>query len=315
MNRNENLAAGGAPGNRNRKWLTLSRRRALLGLTFILPWLLGFVFLFATPLIQSLNFSFNELNVAPGGYELKFTGLKNYHEALFVDANFNRILTESVAQMAWNVPMILFFSLFTATLLNQKFRGRAFARAVFFLPVILASGAVTAAQTAGLISMTGSSQVAQELGEMQNTFDTLSFVFLLDRAGLPDWFIEYIVDAVMRIYEIIRSSGVQILIFLAALQSVPPAMYEVAKMEGATPYESFWKITFPMVSPLILTNVIYTIIDSFSVSEVTRTIYATAFQSQNFGLSAAMSWLYTLVVGFILLIVGFLIARRVFYNN
>lgn len=299
----------------NIRRMTLTQKRGLLGFTFILPWLLGFLFLFAAPLIQSINFSFNELKVAPGGYELNFTGFKNFNEALFVDANYNRILTESVTEMAWNVPMILFFSLFSAALLNQRFRGRALARAIFFLPVILASGAIAAAETAGLISLTGSSEVAKELGEMQNGFDTLSFIFLLDNAGLPEWFINYIVDAVTRIYEIIRSSGVQILIFLAALQSVPPTMYEVAKMEGATAYESFWKITFPMVSPLILTNVIYTIIDSFSDSTVTQTIYETAFRSQNFGLSAAMSWLYTLVVGIILVIIGLLISRKVFYYN
>jgi len=299
----------------NIRRMTLAQKRGLLGFTFILPWLIGFLFLFAAPLIQSVNFSFNELKVAPGGYELNFIGLKNFNEALFVDANYNRILTESVTDMAWNVPMILFFSLFSAVLLNQKFRGRAVARAIFFLPVILASGAIVAAETAGLISMTGSSEIAEELGEMQSGFDTLSFIFLLDNAGMPEWFINYLVDAVTRIYEIIRSSGVQILIFLAALQSVPPTMYEVAKMEGATAYESFWKITFPMVSPLILTNVIYTIIDSFADSTITQTIYVTAFRAQNFGLSAAMSWLYTLVVGIILVVIGVLISRRVFYHN
>ncbi|MBD2869297.1 carbohydrate ABC transporter permease [Paenibacillus arenilitoris] len=299
----------------NLRKLTLMQRRSLVGVTFILPWFIGFVFLFATPLLQSVQFSFNKLVVAPGGYALEYIGLQNFHEALFVDANFNRILTESVSEMALNVPMILFFSLFSAALLNQKFRGRAAARAIFFLPVILASGAIAAAETAGLISMTGSSEVAQELGEAQSGFDTMSLMFMLDSAGLPEWFINYIIDGTSRIYEIIRSSGVQILIFLAALQSVPPAMYEVAKMEGATGYESFWKITFPMVSPLILTNIIYTIIDSFASSPVTQTIYDTAFRSQNFGLSAAMSWMYTIVVGLILVFIGFMVSRRVFYYN
>jgi len=299
----------------NLRKVSLTQKRGLVGFAFVLPWLIGFVFLFATPLIQSVNFSLNELKVAPGGYELTFIGLQNFKEALLVDANFNRILTESVTQMLYNVPMILFFSLFSAVLLNQKFRGRALARAVFFLPVILASGAILSAETAGLISMTGSSQVAEELSEMQNGFDTLSLIFLLDNAGFPEWFINYIVDGIMRIYQIIRSSGVQILIFLAALQSVPPAMYEVAKMEGATPYESFWKITFPMVSPLILTNIIYTIIDSFSNSPVTQTIYETAFRAQDFGLSAAMSWLYTLVVVIVLVVIGILVSRKVFYYN
>ncbi len=299
----------------NKRRVTLSTRRAFLGYAFVLPWLLGFIFLFAAPLIESINFSFSKLTIAPGGYELAYIGLENFRNALFVDPNYNRILTESITEMAWNVPMILFFSLFSAVLLNQKFKGRALARAIFFLPVILASGAIAAAQDAGLISLTGSSEVAAELGEQQNGFDVVSLTFLLDDMGMPVFFIDYILDGVIRIYEIIRSSGVQILIFLAALQSVPVSMYEVAKIEGATPYESFWKITFPMVSPLILTNIIYTIIDSFANSAVTETIYTTAFQSQNFGLSASMSWLYTLVVSIILVIIGILINRRVFYYN
>lgn len=297
----------------NAKKMTLMQKRALIGFSFILPWLIGFILLFAAPLIQSIQFSFSKLNVAPGGYELSFIAWQNFKEALYVDATFNRILTESVAEMLWNVPMILFFSLFSAVMLNQKFRGRAIARAIFFLPVILASGAIAAAETAGLISLTGSSQVAQELGEAQNGFDTISLIFMLDNVGFPEWFINYIVDGIARIYEIVRSSGVQILIFLAALQSVPPAMYEVAKMEGATAYESFWKITFPMVSPLILTNIIYSIIDSFTDSPVTQKIYETAFQSQNFGLSAAMSWLYTVVICLILVVIGILVSKKVFY--
>lgn len=137
---------------------------------------------------------------------------------------------------------------------------------------------------------------------------------ILRDIGLPLSFVDYIVDAILRIYEIITSSGVQILIFLAALQSVPGAMYEVAKIEGATAYESFWKITFPLVSPLILTNVIYTIIDSFSGSSVTQMIFSTAFTTQNFGLSAAMSWIYTLIISLILIIVGYVLSKRVHYN-
>jgi ABC-type sugar transport system permease subunit len=137
---------------------------------------------------------------------------------------------------------------------------------------------------------------------------------MLSEVGLPLSFIDYIIEAITRIYEIIKSSGVQILIFLAALQSVPGSMYEVAKMEGATAYESFWKITFPMVSPLILTNVIYTIIDSFTGSAVTDMIFTTAFKTQNFGLSSAMSWVYTLIVSFVLVVIGVVLSKRVHYN-
>ncbi|MFD1953622.1 carbohydrate ABC transporter permease [Paenibacillus thailandensis] len=294
--------------------LTLTRRRALLGLSFVAPWLIGFLFLFAVPLVQSIRFSFSKLTVAASGYELTFAGWTNFKEALLVDANFNRILTGSVWAMVLNVPMILFFSLFSAVILNQKFRGRAAARAIFFLPVILASNAVASAEASGLINLIGDAAAAEEMGQASSTYNIISMVRLLANAGLPMSYIDYIIEAVMRIYEIISSSGVQILIFLAALQSVPSSMYEVAKLEGATAYESFWKITFPMVSPLILTNVIYTIIDSFSASAVTETIYTTAFQTQNFGLSSAMSWLYTVIVGVILVIIGLILSRRIHYN-
>jgi ABC-type sugar transport system permease subunit len=295
--------------------LTLTRRKSLLGIAFIFPWLFGFLFLFLAPLVQSVTFSFHKLVISPGGYSLEYLGFQNFREALLVDATFNRILTDSVVNMVVDAPLILFFSLFSAVLLNQSFRGRAAARAIFFLPVILASGAVSAAEASGLISMVGDANAAQEMGGATSTYNFMALEMLLIESGLPPAFSEYIFEAIGRIYEIITGSGVQILIFLAALQSVPKPMYEVAKIEGATPYEAFWKITFPMVSPLILTNIIYTIIDSFTDSEVTRTIYNTAFQTQNFGLSASMAWLYTITVSLILVVVGVLVSKRVFYNN
>lgn len=294
--------------------MSLKTRRALLGLAFVSPWLIGFIFLFATPLLQSIRFSLSRLSVAPGGYELEFLGLENFKNALLVDASFNRVLLDSVGAMLLNVPMILFFSLFTATLLNQRFKGRTAARAIFFLPVILASSAVTAAESAGLINLMGDANAVEASAGGGTAFNVVSIVRMLADVGLPAAYVDYIVEAIMRIYDIISSSGVQILIFLAALQSVPGSMYEVAKMEGATGYESFWKITFPMVSPLILTNVIYTIIDSFAGSPVTEMIYQTAFKTQNFGLSSAMSWLYTLVIGLVLVVVGWVLSRRVHYN-
>lgn len=294
--------------------LSLQHKRSLLGIAFIAPWLLGFVFMFATPLIKSIQFSFSKLTVDPAGFTLDGVGWANFHNALFVDATFNRVLTGSVRDMMLNVPMILFFSLFSATLLNQKFRGRIVARAIFFLPVILASNAISSAEASGLINLIGDATAVNELGQSGSKYNVLSMVMILSDIGLPLSFVDYIVDAILRIYEIITSSGVQILIFLAALQSVPGAMYEVAKLEGATAYESFWKITFPLVSPLILTNVIYTIIDSFSGSAVTQMIFTTAFTTQNFGLSAAMSWIYTLIISIILVVVGYVLSKRVHYN-
>ncbi|MEK0315794.1 carbohydrate ABC transporter permease [Cohnella sp. 56] len=302
----------------NRPLLTLARRRAALGWIFILPWVLGFLFLFAIPLAKSLRFSFSKLTVVATGYHLDYVGWRNYLDALYVDANFNRILTESVVNMIVNVPLILFFSLFSAVLVNQKFRGRAMVRAMLFLPVILASGAIAAAELSGLLAQAGNTGMAQDGDKTIGAAAMLASYRLEDillQSGMPESFIDYITGAVSRIYDIISKSGVQILIFLAALQSIPLSMYEVAKMEGATAYETFWKVTLPMVSPLILTNVIYTIIDSFSDSKVTTAITSTAFASLNFGLSSAMSWLYTGMIAVILLAIGIITSRRVFYHN
>lgn len=299
---------------KNFRW-TLARRRSLLGIAFISPWLIGFIFLFLYPLLQSIRFSFSKLTIVEGGYELAAIGWSNFKNALMINPTFNRLLTESIVDMIVNVPLILFFSLFSATLLNQKFRGRLAARAIFFLPVILASNAIAAAEASGLINLIGDSNAINEMGNATSSFNSDFIVMMLLDLGIPLGFIDYLTEAIMRIYDIVSSSGVQIIIFLAALQGIPGTMYEVAKIEGATAYETFWKITFPMVSPLILTNMIYTIIDSFTTSPITRTIYTTAFTTQDFGLSAAMSWLYTLVIGVMLIVVGITVSRRVFYYN
>lgn len=296
------------------KPLSIQTKRSLLGLLFVSPWIIGFALFYLTPLIQSIRYSLTKLQIQAKGYTLEWVGLKNFNNALFVDAEFNRVLTASVAEMAYSVPLILFFSLFSATLLNQKFKGRTLARAIFFLPVILASNAIAQAETAGLINLIGSSANVTEVEDMTSAFNATSIAYLLLDVGIPRQFVDYVVNALLNIYSIITSSGVQILIFLAALQAVPSSMYEVAKMEGATAYESFWKITFPMVSPLILTNIIYTIIDSFTTSEITTFIYDVAFTDQNFGLSAAMSWLYTTVIIVVLGIVGWILSKRIHYN-
>jgi len=139
-------------------------------------------------------------------------------------------------------------------------------------------------------------------------------VMLMD-VGVSETIVNYLTSAVDRIYEIITQSGVQILIFLAGLQSISPSLYEASKIEGATGYEAFWKITFPMVSPLILTNLVYTIIDSFMNNAITQMINTTAFQTLDFGLSSAMSWIYFGLIAVILAVSTYIVSRRVFYHD
>ncbi len=294
--------------------LTLHQKQKYKGVWFILPWFIGFVFLFFIPLINSLRYSFSTLKVDDTGFSIHKAGWSNYKAALYQDEHYVRILTESLMNMVVNVPLIVIFSLFAAVLLNQKFRGRGLARMLFFLPVILASGVIAALESGDYMQgvIRGASrETSREFGMFQN----LELAKLLYRSGVSTQIVDYLVGAVNRIYQIVTSSGVQILIFVAGLQSISGSLYEASKIEGATAYESFWKITFPMISPLILTNVVYSIIDNLLSSPTTRHIRDTAFKNFQFGLSASMAWIYFLIISAFLWIVAVLISRKVFYYD
>jgi len=294
--------------------LTLHQKQKYRGIWFILPWFLGFLFLFFTPLVNSLRYSFSTLELSETGFTIHAAGWSNFKNALFQDEHYVRTLTESMMGMVINVPLIVIFSLFAAVLLNQKFRGRGLSRAIFFLPVILASGVIAAAESGDYMQGMIKNATQQSSGEFA-MFRNLELAKLLLSSGVNFHIVEYLVGAVNRIYQIITASGVQILIFLAGLQSISSSLYEASKIEGATPYESFWKITFPMISPLIMTNVIYSIIDNLLSSPTTRQIRETAFKSFQFGLSASMAWIYFAVISIFLWIVALLISRKVFYYD
>lgn len=304
---------------KKKKRLSLTARRSVNGYLFILPWLVGFLCFYLRSLIMSVQFSLSELTVNPGGgYTLEFVGLDNFLYAFRVHGTFKQILTTSVGNMLIDVPLITFFSLFMAILLNNKFKGRTLVRAIFFLPVILNSGAIVDAMDLARSMMSGGiSSSSAEMAEAAagSGISIEYYIQMFAALGLPDVIIEYVSGAVGRISDIINASGVQIIIFIAALQSIPGSMYEVAKIEGATAYETFWKVTFPMVMPHIITNVVYTVVDNFAVSDVVDLAYKTAFTENNYGLSSVMSLVSTLVTCFILVVVCRFIQKRTFYYN
>lgn len=280
------------------------------GFIYVLPWLIGFILFFLTPLINSLIYSFNKVETNIDGIFLHFVGFDNFKEALLINPNFNRTLISSIVDMLVNVPLIVIFSLFVAVLLNQKFRGRAVARAIFFLPVILASGVIANLESSSLVEALAAENAA---GRFISGLRSFELERMMLEAGVSEDIVMYLTGAVDRIYDIVSQSGVQILIFLAGIQTISPHLYEASKIEGATGYEAFWKITFPMVSPLILVNVVYTVIDSFASNATTDMIRQVGFQNFNFGLSSAMAWIYFLAVALILAVSTYIISKRVFY--
>jgi len=301
---------------KSKKKMTLSRKRALVGLFFIAPWLIGFLTYYANGLIDTIAMAFSDVQKnEAGGFTNVFNGIENFKYAFSVDPEFKQILVGSVGDILIDVPLIIFFSLFLAIILNGKFKGRTIFRAILFLPVIMGAGVIVdtidaaqAAVSGGLDAVSGNMAVVQDTGMTQILKAFVEF-------GIPEKLILYLSQAVERIFTVVRASGVQTIIFIAALQSISGSLYEVAKIEGATAYETFWKVTMPMVSPMILTNVVYTIVDSFTNSEIIAKAEEMAFVSFNYGVSSAMSLISTIVVSGLLLIIGWLISKKVFYYN
>lgn len=298
--------------------ITLKSRKAIAGYMFTLPFTLGFLLLFLFPLSQSILYSFSKIKITPTGFTIIPNGVQNYYNLFFVDTNFRIVLTNSIKKMLINVPVILIFSFYASTLLNNKFKGRTAARAIFFLPVVLASGVIISIENRDMM-MKALNRAIQ--GQANNSSDAFSISIqlrsMLSNSGIGGGYVNYIFQALDTIYPIVISSGMQIIILLSGLQSIPNSLYEASNIEGATSWENFWKITLPMVSPLILVCAVYSIIDSFTRgdNEVMRVINEAAFKAADFGTSAAMSVVYSLVVIVFVLLTAGIISRKVFYYD
>lgn len=295
----------------------LVRRRNMSGIVFILPWLLGFLMFYSYQLITTIRYSLCNISFPEtGGYLITFVGLKNYQYAFLEHATFVRTLTESVGNLLIDVPLIIFFSLFMAVMINRKFHGRTILRAILFLPVIMSMPAIVRVLNTSLSDIGNGMSTTVEVSTQVSGLNTAYLQQFLGNIPALGDMVDYIIGAISRVYDIIRNSGVQILVFLAALQSVSPQMYEVAQMEGATGYEIFWKITFPLVSPMILTNVVYTIVSMYAQSEVITLAQNTAFGSGlNFGLSAVFSIVGVAAVSLLMLAICGVIGKWVFYQT
>jgi len=288
---------------------SLRTREAWTGFLFILPWFLGFIFLFGRPLVTAVYYSFNTVTVTPDGIVTNFSRLNNFFFPFHNDINFFRwYFGADIMNFAYEVPIIIIFSLFVAVVLNQKFIGRTFARSVFFLPVIIMSGVVVT-----ILRSTGFDW-DQDMVTVDNAFIFTSggVVTLLREAGFPIGVVQWFGAIANRMYDIVWNSGVQIVLFLAALQSIPRSEYEAAEVEGATGWECFWKITFPRVSPMTLVVIIYSIIDSFdgAMGHVRN-----MFVRHHMGIGTALATLYSGIVLVILIVVAGIVSRFVFYAN
>lgn len=290
-----------------------STQRKLLGFTFLIPFLLGFLMFFALPMINTVVYSFNHITVDDhGAMKLDPVGVQNYIDLFTVEVSTRsqqilRVLVDENTNVLVNMPLITLFSLFLALLANRRFRGRSVVRMIFFLPIILGLDVVTTMLTV----TTGSDWVSAGGGLFAQS---LVARLLVRYTSIPAMYLNPIIEFVENIFSIISRSGVQTLVFLAALQSISPSMYEVAKIEGATAYETFWKVTIPSILHILLFVVIYTVVDLFLTSQIAQEAYSFAFEKNKIGIGSALSVVYILNV---LLVLGLvlLLTRKAVQKN
>ncbi len=281
--------------------MTAKRRETLIGLFFMAPFLVGTLLCFAFPTISSFLLSFGSTDTQAAGFHIQLTGLENYTRAFFSDTSFVPYLLDSIQDMLIKTPLILVFSLLIAIMLSKTMHFKGFFRVVAQLPFLLGNG-----QVLRQMMREGIDTKILSLGD-----GTLISPEMLAYMG-QDFFTA--IDGLFSIIvTVLWSCGVQVLLFLAAIQSISPALYESAHIDGANEYEAFWKITLPMVLPVLLLNAVYTIINSFtdSTNPLLDYIKTWAVTKADHGFAAAMGWIYFLFILFFIGLVVLVIQRGI----
>lgn len=301
---------------------SLEKRKARSGWLFVAPFVIGLIIIYFPVIYDSILYSFGQIKVLQGGgFRLNFVGLANYQTA-FATVDFMRVLSSGLKELFLDIPAIVIFSLFMAVLLNQKMLGRAVFRAIFFVPVILCTGLIDQIDSTNtLTEYMSNNESSIDTGSGSDTVSQVvamaDIEWMFNSMKIGTGLTQYVVNLMNEIYDIINRSGVQMLIFLAGLQSISPAIYESCDIDGASAWEAFWKITIPMVSPMILVNAIYTVIDALTSSTNTVMSYISSIYNEAGGheLSAAMSWVYFLIVLAIIGAVAGLLSLFIFYQR
>lgn len=288
--------------------LSMTRKRSFSGLLFVAPWIVGVIWFFIVPMCESFLYMFNDVIVRPGGLEAEYVGFDIIREVLVDDPDNVRMMLSSVLQTLGEAVLIVAFSLFIGIILSNEFKGRTVARAVFALPIIVSSGVVLAVFKEDLFatSITQNSDMT--------IFQSAALENAMLELGLNPSLVDTLTGMVSNILDLIWKCGVQILLFTAGIKSIPTQMYEVCRVEGANAWQTFWKVTFPLVTPYILLNAVYSIIDSFTyysnpVMQRILKYFNELYTSSGTTLAVAYCLLALVVTG----VVAGLISRKVFY--
>lgn len=286
-----------------------------VGIVFSLPLIIGLLIFFIPTVIMGFRFAMSDVSVAQG-LELNFTGIENIKYALRVDPKYFQLVISDISDLITTLPIVLVFSLFIAVLLNGKVWGKSAFRVIFFLPVIACVG-MLASGNSNLVMETMSSGAQETESEVLSAMSDVTT--MLQSLSFSPKLINFVSNAANNIMDIVNRSGVQILIFLAGLQSISPSIYESAQVEGASGWETFWKITLPMILPMMVANVLFTFVDSITRSNTEMVIYIQnmAFGKAQFGYAAAMSWFHYFCLVFVLGLIAviFVIVQKTMKRN
>lgn len=299
--------------------ITLSLRKKIYGYLFCSHFMLGFVLFFLSPMIFYVRAAFNRMRITVSGLEFEFVGFDNFSRLFLTNANWMQNVFANLRNLLYTVPSVVLFSFFIAIILNQKFKGRFVGRTIFFLPVIIASGALAVLNTDQLTMAAYS--VVRGTDESTSMIGINSFyrtiLSLFGENEISRVLVNTVDGIIASMDRIVMASGVQILIFLAGLQTIPNSLYEASHMDGASSWENFWKITLPMLSPVLLVNTAYTVIESLAAPDnwVVFAIYHTAITAGNHSAAAAMGVLYFAIVLTILSLALVFMSKLVYYED
>lgn len=286
---------------KEKKPMPMKTRRSIEGILFVLPWIVGAALFFAYPLVQSIRYSFSEM-VSLAGTELKFVGWDNYVYLVTRSTSYIPAFLSQVKDTPINTIITLVFSLIIAMLINRDMKGKGAFRTIFFIPVLLGTGFIM------------ETLLGVGVGDVvTNSSDSMLTNILMQSIGGE--FATIVTEFLSRITIILWKSGVQIILFLAGLQGISSSLYEASRVDGATEWENFWKITLPLITPIILLNIIYTLIDSFtdSSNEIMKLVEK-SIETGQLCQGAAMGWMY-FAFTFILCMLVLLVMKKLTFNQ
>lgn len=292
---------------KRRKQIGLVERQQWTGRKFVLIWEIGFVWFVLLPLVKSFIYSFNNVRISTNGFELEFIGLEKYQFIFYESASYVDNLTSSLTSFFTSVPIIFALSLILGIVLNQEFPGRLAFRTIFFLPVIMSTGVI--------LDFIKSNEAASMMSSMATGGGAglINVVEIFDEMGLPQSVSELLAKYINTIFDLMWDCGVPIVLFIAGLQSIPASMFEAADVEGATGWERFWYITFPMLSNTSVLVLVFVAISFFvkSNNPVIDQAFTVLLEQQVYSTSAAMLWTYFGIVIVLSALVFLLIDRFV----